>query len=271
VSASATPTATSLPCASPEAVVIADAFCSAFTSTAPETLRRTPAPSQARVVTFESAIATAGTTETPPPDAPVLAVVVIAWLVVAETAAFAPPRTVASSSIAASVVSSTIDSATAAPTPTSAAPTTPPSSPGSASTVEVEWETARIEMLPEPALTTEPPLSSARVSTRTMLSASEPATPTLPPPAPDFASAPNSWLEPISASTAMPCAEMLAPLETNASLRTSTRLIATPAPMDAVLPPGCTALPSAAAAESVLALVRRVNWPPATTVTPETT
>src|SRR5438270_3627515 len=68
---SATPTAASLPSASPEAVDDADAVMCACASSLPVRLSAVPAPSVADTVTFEIVIATAGVTPTVPPFAPV--------------------------------------------------------------------------------------------------------------------------------------------------------------------------------------------------------
>jgi hypothetical protein len=213
VRASATPTAASAPCASPSAVVCAEAFSFASASTEPVRIRAAPEPTYALAVTFERAIATDGTIETSPPEAPVFACVVIACAPLAEIVRSAPPVSVPPFSIAAVVTSSTKLSAIEAPIPTEPAPTTPLSF-GSAFTTEVELETAPIVTSPAPALTTAPVLISASVRTLTMLSAKEPAIPTSPPPAPDVPSAPKSCVEPapvIRASIVTPWALTVEP------------------------------------------------------------
>ena|SRR5438270_9130555 len=83
VSPSATPTAASLPSASPAAVEDADAVMCACASSLPVSVSAAPVPRDADTETSEMVIATAGVTPTVPPFAPVFASVVAASVSVA--------------------------------------------------------------------------------------------------------------------------------------------------------------------------------------------
>ena len=161
-------------------------------------------PTVAVVVMFDSAMATLGTTATLPPAAPVLACVVMPCEVVAASVTLRPPMSTPVSS--AVVVSSTIATATEAPTPTLDAPDTPPvDSSGSAFVSLVACDVAVIATsAPTPVPAVRMPASRAVVSMFSMSMATDPATPTDPPPAPLVAEAPSSCVEPMSASIVAP-------------------------------------------------------------------
>ena len=117
VSPSDSPTAASEPCASPEALVPADAVWSALAVNDPLMASGVAFGSTvAVVVTFDSAIATAGVTATSPPAAPVFALTLSRCCVDALIVRSAPPTSVPV--IDAVVVSSTRPTATDAPMPT---------------------------------------------------------------------------------------------------------------------------------------------------------
>ena len=264
VRASATPTAAVAPVASPWAVVVAEAVIIAFASSLPVSVSSVPAPMSAELVTFEIAIEIDGTTVTPPPAAPVFASVVIACRPSASSVRSCALVSRPVSSIPAKVVSLTIESANEMPRPKLEPPVVPP---GSALTVEMLLEAALRETSP-PVASTEAPLRiAAVVLTVTRLIETEPATPTLPPPAPEAVSAPKRLV--VSPATFVskaeavnPCATTTAPVSTADSLVTLARLIATPAPM--LTPePVVDALPSPFAFESLFAELFSVRRPPA--------
>ena len=217
VSENATPTATLSPCVSPADAVIAEAVCSARSSTSPLTLSGVPMPSQACVVTFEMTIAMPGAMLSPPPLAPVFAIVLSACVVVACSATSSPP--VRRPVMEARVVSSMTATTTDAPTPTLDAPLTPPFE-GSALFVATVLDVAvsvTSALGPVPAWSV--PASDAVVSMFSMSIATEPATPTEPPPAPLVALAPSSCVEAMSAAIVAPVAVTIAPAGRIASLR----------------------------------------------------
>ena len=137
---------------------------------------------------FERATATAGAIETPPPDAPVSASVLMSCAALARSVRSRPLIT-AVPVMEAVVVSSTRLSATEAPMPSLLAPFVPPFA-GSAFAIDRAFEAALSSMAPEPAATV--PLIVASLLRWTMLRARDPATPTLPPPAPEVAVAAKS-------------------------------------------------------------------------------
>ena len=161
-----------------------------------------PAPTVASVVMFEMKIATDGTTATLPPAAPVFACAVPRCVVAEATVRLPPPMSVPVSS--AVVVSSMTTTTTEAPMPTEAAPLTPPlvESAGSALALVVESDEAWMETSPLPAVRRPP--SDAMVWMFSISMATDPATPTAPPPAPLFADAPSLFC-------AFPSAVMVAP------------------------------------------------------------
>ena len=250
--------------------------------------RSAPPPIVASVVTLESVIATDGTTATSPPAAPVFACVAIASDVVAAMVTLCPPFSVPISS--ARVTSSTSATATDAPIPTDPAvtPDAPPelsagASAGVASVAPVMCEVAVMFTSPVgPAVSV--PNSSASVWMLTMSIATEPAMLTDPPPAPLFADAPTSCVEPMTAAIVAPFVAVttafvgrIAWLWICASLIATAAPIETPPPLPSLLAPllplpleslgGWTALPSAAACASVSADVASVKRPPAWIVT----
>ncbi len=119
--ASSAPTAAA-PAVDPDAVVVTEAVWSACTTNAPESVVSAPVPSSAVVVTFESVTATPAANETPPPAAPVCAVVVAESVEEAFTVRSCELVSVDPSESAACVVSVTRFNATDAPKP---APVTP--------------------------------------------------------------------------------------------------------------------------------------------------
>ena len=136
---------------------------------------------------------------------------------------------------------------------------------GVAATLLSESEAARMITLPVPAFSD--PASDAVVVMFSRSMATEPAIPTEPPPAPDFADAPSVCVECISAWIVAPCEVTVFPPGRMAVLTMSTLLIATAMPMLTPPPPdGVTAVPSARANASVFADVPSVNRPPAFTV-----
>ncbi len=197
VSASATPIAAVVASfASPCASVFAMAVWSALAVNEPVITRLFPAVTVAVVVMFEIAIATDGTIATLPPEAPVFARVVMPWKVVAVMVRLCPPISVPVSS--AVVVSSTTATATDAPMPTEDAPLTPPvASSGSALVPLVASDAAATDTSPAPAFSQ--PFRAAVVWMFSISIATEPATPTAPPPAPLVADAPSVCRECMSA------------------------------------------------------------------------
>src|SRR5256885_1009591 len=127
---------------------------------------------------FDSAIATAGATPTPPPAAPVWASVLMSCAALARRVR-SPPVIVAPLATVAVVLSSTRFSATEAPMPSLLAPVTPPFA-GRAFAIERAFEAALTSTEPlGPAATV--PVTVAWGSRGTMLMARDPAEPTLPP------------------------------------------------------------------------------------------
>ena len=271
VSASATPTATEPPIASPAAVVSALARSVAFASSVPPTLSAAPVPIVAEVVTFESAIAIAGATETFGLEAPVFASTVIVSTFTASSVTLPPPVIVPPSSIPAKVVSSITESANEAPTPTLEPPTPPPA--GSALTIVSEVEAAPSSTAPAPALTDAPVRIAPVVWRSTMLIETEAPMPTWPPLAPEVVSAPKRCVVSpptlvIEASAVKPWPEITEPPSAVASLCMCATFTATPAPTLTPELPVETAEPSPFAFESVFAEVFRETAPPATIVIP---
>src|SRR5918995_2679899 len=259
---SAMPTDASPPSVSPCAVVTAEFVCSAFTSTAPLTFTPVPAERNAFTVTLLITTEIAGATDTPPPDAPVFASVVIAFVLCADTVRSLPPLSTPSS--AAVVVSSMSAMLTAAPMPTDSAPETPPSA-GSADVAIVENDWASIVTAPVPAESVAPEESRAVVVSVTMLIEIEPATPTSPPPAPLTVLAAKTWVDAIFALIVAPTELIAAPAGTIAVFSMRTKLIATPTPTEAD-PPSETAAPLPPAAPSVSEALVSEKAPAATTV-----
>ncbi len=162
-----------------------------------------PADTFAVVVMFEMTIATDGTTATLPPDAPVFARIVARCVVPATSVTLPPPISVPV--ISAVVTSSMRATATDAPMPTEPAPVAPPvDSEGSAFVPVVESEAAPTET--SPVLASSQPPSDAMVWRFSISMATEPATPTAPPPAPLVADAASAFCACVSAAMVAPVA-----------------------------------------------------------------
>jgi hypothetical protein len=189
------------------------------------------------VVKLATVTAATGTTPIPPP-APPCAALVMALVEVAVTSMspvlLMTPAPVVASRINACVVSSITLIATDAPMPT-LEPVAVPC--GIAEAVSALLLRALIVIVPVVAVPVvvrlAPLLTCAVVSRCPTLIASEPAIPTLPPPAPDFdcAAKVSVPLTGVLADTVMPTPLKVAPAPTNAVLVTSPTLIATAAPI----------------------------------------
>src|SRR5687768_1249905 len=180
---------------------------------------------------------------TPAPDAPVVAVVVIALVLWARTWRSAPPFNVPPN---AAVVNSSISAiATDAPIPTDSVPVAPPSA-GSASVSIVESDSASSVTSAVPALIVAPFSTIAVVLSWTMLIATETLMPTSPSAAPLVVEALNVWVEAIVALTVAPFEVTVVPAGTSALLVTRTKLTATPMPTAASPPSVAAPLPAAA-------------------------
>ena len=174
-----------------------------------------------------------------------------------------PPVSVPS--IVADVESLTIESATEAPIPTEE-PEPPPLRAGLAFTVDCDEDAAVSDTSPAPAATTPPAAIVAVVVMLAMFRASEPARPSVPPPAPDFASAPNVFWPPpaIDASRETPFPPAVPAID--ASFETFASVIATPAAIAAA--PALLAVPSALVEAAACSWDFSERRPPAETVTP---
>ena len=268
------PTATWLPWVWPVATVVCSLLWSAWLLYAP--LMPSPAvfsPRRATVVLSPTETATTGVTEILAPEAPPSTLVPMVWSLLAFSPKLAPPVIAALSATSATVLLATTFTPTDAPTPTLAS--APASTSAPAVTVLVEALPASIRMSPVPAFTVAPtpkpapavsvsPCTRAVVVLATVLIASEPATPTLPAPAPLWASATKSFLASASmpAWTVRPCALTLALSLTMAVLVAVAAFTATAAPMPTLVPPASVWLPSALAAASVSALLVTLRAPP---------
>ena len=122
-----------------------------------------------------------------PPAAPAFATVSVSALVLADTVSPAPFTTVAPSETSAVVVTSTKFSATEAPIPT--LPPVTPASTGAAVAVAVKRSSAVTVDPRISAFTVAPDAIFAVFSIVSLFSATDPAIPTLEPPAPDDADA----------------------------------------------------------------------------------
>ena len=227
---------------------------------------------------LESVIATAGVTPTVPPLAPVSASVDAAFSVPAERVRSWPPVSVAPFARSAVVCSVTMFSATAAPTPTFFVVTA--SCAGSAFAVEDDFDAADSVTSPVPASTLAAPSTSARVVRLTIWIATDPATPTFPPPAPEVASVSKVSVESVPtavmpASRVTPVAWTVAPASTTASLTTFASVTETATPMptpELELPlEAATAEPSDLAVASAFVELLSVSAPGVATVVPPVT
>jgi hypothetical protein len=184
VSAIATPTAASAPpVAEASAVVRASVVCVAEIVT----LRLTAigpavsAPTTAVVRTFETMMAIDGVTVTSPPFAPICARAAVRLTPeAARVRSRAPARVIWSAS---SACVSCVTSARANETPTPASPVAVTPSPV-ARALTVVASALPAAMTASPPVRTTAPRTAASVSNQTRPSATEPATDTLPPPAP---------------------------------------------------------------------------------------
>ena len=272
-----TPTATDAPIAAlvpvalPVALVAALPAWLAPTVTEPAALKAPVPDTSALVSKLATVTAATGTTATPleplactPPSA----VVSNVFLLAAVTPRLPPLVSAAPLSTQARAVSSTTCTATDAPTPT-LWPPLPACGLAVAWSLLADW--ARTLVAPAPLLaSTAPAPTWASVRSVATLIASEPATPMLPPLAPEVAAAEKvctALALGISAATVMPWAFSVVALPMLARLNTSATLMATAAPT--LVPPlGDTAVPSARLATSVSAVALTVAAPPAVIARP---
>ena len=222
------------PAAAPDAVVTADAVVDADAASEPTELDG-PAASVADERTFTIATATAGTIDTPGPDAPARASVVSACVFDADKVT-TPPASEAPVPTLASAESSTRFSATEAPIPTEEPPTAVF---GNAFATDEAFDKAVSETAPLTDVE-EPDFSSASVLMLTMFKANEPAI-DAEPAAPEVASLEKVAPACVSAATSSEVAEKRPP-SSDASFVRFASVIATPAPIAAEPP---VALPSA--------------------------
>ena len=150
-------------------------------------------PRRAIVVLSPIETATTGVTAILAPAAPPSTVVPMVCAPVAFRPRLAPPVTTALSATSATVLLLTTFTPMDAPTPTLAVPPVPVTD-APAFTVLLDALPASIRTLPAPASTWVLPCRLATVLLTEVLMASAPATPTLPAPAPLFASATKSLL-----------------------------------------------------------------------------
>jgi hypothetical protein len=258
VSAIAAPIAAEPPVVSPDALVFAVAVVFAVNAMSPSAAWGATAALCAIEVTLLIATATAGATETPPPLAPVTALVVIVFVPLAVSVMSSAPPTLAAGASSASVVTSTMLSATEAPTPTD----DPPLVAAFAVALEDEVDVA-LSVASSPPVIVATPSTRAVVVTFPMTSASEPATPTdeL---APLVADAARSEDAGAAAFSAMPC-ELEVPARI-AWLEMFASVIATAAPIAAE--PLVVALPFALDDASPVSLALSVRRPPLVTPMP---
>ena len=270
---SAMPTAAPMDALSPAALplaLVAVVFdCVADSVTPPEPCSAAPVPRRAVVVLLSIANASDGVIAMPP-DAPASASVVAACTPWASSDTAPLPASVAPSAISAVLWLPVMLTAADAPMP--ALPPVAPSSTGVARAVMSVPLTAVSATAPVPASTTAPLRTSASLRVSIRFSASEPAMPTLLPPAPDAASASTVCVW--SPATSVMDASMTSPfdcttawLPTAATVLVCTWLSATAAPIPNCVPLP-TAAPSALAAASVLPLAARPTAPVVDTVRP---
>ena len=168
-------------------------------------------PSRAVVVFTMTVTAASGVTDTAAPAAPPVTSVVAVWSAVAFRPKSLPLVISDLSPASATTVLTPTFTPIEAPTPTLAAASVPTTSAPDL-TVLVVMFAASMRMSPPCALTTAPllstssvlsPSSAATVVLTTMLAANDPATPTLPAPAPLFASATKSLFSPVALTALM--------------------------------------------------------------------
>src|SRR5688572_22593303 len=241
----------------PDAVVLAVAVVVALKATVPPAVSVGPVPADASLRTFEIATATAAATATPP-LAPVRASVVAVCVPLAVSVASPAVASVAPFSTRARVSCVTRFRATEAPRPNDV----PPVVPGSARAVEVPAEVAVSAAFP--LLVVALPPTVALVTILPATSASEPATPTLPPPAPEVACAERSWLD-APAALSVSALEVVVP-SIRDSFVTFASVIATPTPTFAV--PPLVAVPLAVDEASAASLDVSVSAAPLETDAP---
>ncbi len=252
------------PVATAPAFVCAAALCDALRLTSPVAVRGPPAavPIVAVVRTVETVIAIAGVTVTLPPLAPMRASVrVVSDAVAARRKSCAPVSDTPASSFA---CVSFVTSARAKDAPTPASPVAvTPSPAGSAFTVDDTLDPAVTRASPPVRITV--PATSASVSNVEITSATEPATETLPPPAPeearaeivDTSSAPETVCVALTVSA---CARAVSVAGRIAWLMVELYVTAIPAPIAAS--PPFDEDPSPPDAPSVFADVAMVSVPP---------
>ena len=185
ITATAAPTPTLPPSASPVPVAVFFPLLVALIETTPDVVIALPVPIRALVVTSRSASATTASIAMPPSE-PALASVTVEMSEFAVTEMPAPPLNSAPSSILASADAVTKFKATDAPMPT-LPPLVPLSSSGAAVAVAVICWSAETTEVPVPASTIEVPEMDATLEESIKFSAKAPAIPTFVPPAPDLA------------------------------------------------------------------------------------
>jgi hypothetical protein len=257
VSARAAPIETE-PAAAPLAVAVAVAFVVAVYDALP-TFVVGPPSDRAVLRTLLIAMATAGTIETPGPDAPAFACAVALLVPLALSATSSAPVRVAPRSSVAPVVTFVMLRATDAPIPALVPPE--PIAAVAVATV-VDAAVAVLVTSPPPAFA-EPAIALV-VSIFAIVSASDPATLTEPPPAPLVACEVMSLLPVVRASRTRPT-ELVVPATVDVFV-TLASVIATAAPTFAVPPP--TAEPFATDEASALASDRSVRRPADDTLAP---
>jgi hypothetical protein len=258
VSATAAPMAAEPPVVSPDAVVFAVAVVVAPNAMSPSAVCGATELLRAIDETLLIEIATAGATETPPPFAPVVALVVIVLVPLALSVMSSAMPTAAVGASSAVVVTSTMLRATDAPTPTD----DPPVVAAFAVAFDVE-DDVEVSVASPPPVIVARPSARAVVAILPMTSASEPAMPT-DAPAPLVALAERSEDAGVAALSEMPC-EVDVPARI-AWLETFARVIAIAAPMAA--DPPVVALPFAVDDASAVSLALSVRRPPLVTVMP---
>ncbi len=266
VSPSDIPTATLPAVASPATVVSTVLDCVALASRSPPITSVPPVPITAVVSLFDIEIPMAGVIAISPLDPPTTSVT-MPWLPLAESVRSFAVFKAALFSIAARLSLSAIFNAIEAPTPTPSDPLV--ASAFALAVLDVVLAAVK-DTSPLPVILTVDGLINASLLVFTMFNASDPATPTSPPAAPEVASAPNvPVLSPdtsvITASSDNPLAVTITPVPIEASLVTFATFNATAAPMPIEFVP--VAEPSASAAASALLDALNVRAPPAFIVT----
>src|SRR5688572_2174805 len=259
VSAIAAPTAALPPLELPDAVVVVVPVVAAMNDIAPVEDCSGPGFACAELFALLMVSAIAGATVTPPPAAPVVAVVCIVMRPNANSDRSSTLVSIEPVPSSAVVVALTRLRATDAPTPT----LEPPVVAAFAVALDVASDVAVNVASPVPADAVAPGRVTASVSTLPTTSASDPATPT-DAPAPLVALAERSLVAGVVAFSARP-AELEVP-SIDAVLLMFAKVIATAAPI-AALPP-VVALPFAVLEASPVSVAFRVSRPPLRTDAP---